>query len=264
VAAAALEQGILPKTTFTCSGLLDVGGRIFHCNQSHGELDMSGGLAQSCNIYFIQLAQHIDKQLLLDLVKQFGFGENISLAPGLASAAGNLPTFDAFRLPGALANFAFGQGELLCSPLQMAAATACLVNDGLYQSPTLISALVDDQGKATPQTNETQARQVVSSSTARQVREMMVGVVEGGSGKFAKPAGSTAGGKTATAQSGIFTAEGKEVLQTGFTGYFPADDPQYVVTILKQNGVSGSADCAPVFRQIAEAVLGAGKESTTR
>jgi cell division protein FtsI/penicillin-binding protein 2 len=65
---------------------------------------------------------------------------------------------------------------------------------------------------------------------------------------------STAG-KTGTAQSGVFVA-GKEILRTWFAGFFPADNPNYVVVVLNENGVGGNTDCAPVFRRIAEGIVG--------
>lgn len=63
------------------------------------------------------------------------------------------------------------------------------------------------------------------------------------------------GGQTGTAQSGWINDDGTEVTQSWYCGYFPYEDPQYVVTVLKENGEGGSVDCAPVFAYIADEIL---------
>ncbi len=260
VAAAALEQQIPITTQFNCNGELDINGQIYHCSndKSHGTINMTQALAQSCNLYFIQLAQRMQQQPALDLMHLFGFGEGLQLASALNSAAGNLPTIDDLSLPGELANFSFGQGKLLGTPLQLAAATACLANGGKYHLPTLVISTVDENGIATAYQQNTENRTVISPAIAEQLRKMMVSVVEEGTGLGAKPETGSAGGKTATAQSGRFSADGTELLQTGFTGFFPAEQPRYVITVFRQNGTSGASDCAPVFRRIANAITALG------
>lgn len=73
------------------------------------------------------------------------------------------------------------------------------------------------------------------------------------SGQNAKPTKTTAGGKTATAQTGNFK-NGEEILQGWFTGFFPAEDPQYVVTVLCEEADSGNSSASPVFREIADRI----------
>ena len=255
IAAAALEQGISPELTFTCAGELEVAGHVFRCKEKiHGTVNMTQALAQSCNLYFIRLAQRMRQQPAMDLIRLFGFGADILLAPGISSVKGNLPTPDELALPGEWANFSFGQGKLLGTPLQMAAATACIANGGMYHSPTLVAATLDPFGNATSYDQVRETRRVISLDTAEMLRQMMVVTVEEGSGIRAKPSAGGAGGKTATAQSGMFDASGNEILHTAFTGFFPAEHPRYAVTVFRENGSSGAGDCAPVFKYIAEAL----------
>ena len=260
VAAAALEQRFPAHTQFDCGGELDVNGQVFHCSNGniHGRVDMTQALAQSCNLYFIQLAQKMQPQPMLDLLRLFGFGEGAQLAPGIAGARGNMPAQGDLALPGELANFSFGQGRLLGTPLQIAAATACLAGGGVYNAPTLVTATLDEYGVAAPFVQDRETREVISPEIAERVRQMMVAAVESGTGKGARPETGGAGGKTATAQSGLTGPDGTEILQTGFTGFFPAAQPRYAVTVFRQNGVSGSEDCAPVFRRIANAMTAIG------
>ena len=68
------------------------------------------------------------------------------------------------------------------------------------------------------------------------------------------PRNITAAGKTATAQSGTYNNDKKEITHSWFIGLFPADKPKYAVVVMKEDGVSGSNDCAPVFKSIAEII----------
>jgi len=260
VAAAALEQRIPASRQYFCGGEMDVNGQVFHCSNgiAHGTLDMTGALAQSCNLYFIQLAREMQSEPMLDLLRLFGFGEDTLLAPGIYAARGNMTALGELELPGELANFSFGQGKLLGTPLQIAAATACLANGGVYRSPTLVTATLDAFGVAKPYVQDRESREVVSPEIAVQVRRMMIAAVEEGTGVGARPETGGAGGKTATAQSGRLGPDGTEILQTGFTGFFPAEEPRYAVTVFRQNGSSGSGDCAPVFQRIADGMTALG------
>ena len=78
----------------------------------------------------------------------------------------------------------------------------------------------------------------------------------------AKPFNTTAAGKTSTAQTGIYDESGNEILQAWFTGYFPAEKPEYIVTVFVENGKSGNTSAAPVFKEIAENITALEKEKT--
>ena len=256
IAAAALEQGISRYHTHDCEGTIEVGGTIFRCmhEHAHGEMDMPRALALSCNVYFIDLVQRLQLQPMLDLIKLFGFGDETPLADGLHGAAGNLPTVQQLGSAGELANFAFGQGLLLATPLQMAAATAAIANDGVYLSPVLVRAILDEYGHAMPFEQPQHSRQVILPQLATQLRNMMVLTVNEGTGQSARPANATAGGKTGTAQSGRFR-NNSEILMTSFTGFVPAHAPRYTITVLREDGVSGAQDGGRVFRRIANSLM---------
>jgi len=261
IAAAALDQRISSTREFLCEGQMDVAGRIYRCinETAHGMVCMPQALAHSCNLYFIQLATQMQREPMLDIVRLFGFGEEIHLADGIRSARGNIPAIGYLALPGELANFAFGQGMLLGTPLQMAAATAVIANGGTYRTPTLVQATICEFGRVTPFVNDIiETREVITPEQAQQLRNMMILTVEEGTGGSARPTSGGAGGKTATAQSGRFREDGSEILMTSFTGFVPAENPRYTITVFRQDGVSGAADCGPVFRKIANALTSDG------
>ena len=74
------------------------------------------------------------------------------------------------------------------------------------------------------------------------------------------PENGTAGGKTSSAQTGIFDQEGKEVLNTYFAGFFPADSPKYSIAVFAEDGISGGKTCAPVFKKVCEDILALKKD----
>ena len=81
---------------------------------------------------------------------------------------------------------------------------------------------------------------------------MCIKCVSDGTEQTAKPATGMAGGKTASAQTGKYSEDGREILNNYFTGFYPADKPKYVITVFALDGKSGSETCAPVFKEICD------------
>ena len=135
LAAAALEAGLAPE--YDCNGAVVVDGQIFRCagGVPHGEVDLSAALAKSCNGYFIRLGQQLGAQALLQQAQALGFGRSIGLAEGLTAQSGALPGAEELAQSGQLANFSFGQGSLLATPLQVAAMMNTIANGGVYRAP---------------------------------------------------------------------------------------------------------------------------------
>lgn len=256
-AAAAIESGIDETFTYTCTGSYTIGETVFNCHEQagHGTQNMAQAMANSCNPYFIDLALHTGRESLCTMAENLGLGAKIELADGFYTKSGILPAAYTLTSEQDLANLAFGQGELLASPLQMTAVYAAIANGGVYRAPSLMKAIIDASGEEVQRAFLPASRRAMSSETAERVGALLKYAVENGSGKRANPSNSTAAGKTATAQSGWFLENGAEVTQSWFCGYFPYEAPRYAITILKENGQGGSADCAPVFKYIADAIL---------
>lgn len=256
VAAAATESGIPADFSYTCNGSYQIGENVFRCHdrQGHGAMDMFTGMINSCNPYFINLAINTGKERICQLGEALGLGSSIELCDGWYAQSGIMPTSDSLVSPQDLANLAFGQGKLLASPLQMCAVYAALANGGVYRQPSLMKAIIDENSEAIMLAELPAGRRVLHSQTAATVGKLLEKTVETGSSGKAQPYRISAAGKTATAQSGQFDANGNEITQSWFCGYFPYDNPKYAVTVFKENGTGGSADCAPVFKYIAEKI----------
>ncbi len=255
VAALALEKGISADETYECRGEITVGDTTFRCfnGKAHGKTDMAAALENSCNTYFINLSRELDVGELLSLCRRLGFGESDTLAPSMVTASGKLPTGESLKIKGNLANFSFGQGDFSATPLQLASAYHALAT-GCTVTPVLVRGLTNAEGLMTL-TGKTEKERIFSDSTVKKIREMLAGVVSEGLADKARSELLSLSGKTGTAQSGIFR-NGSEICRTWFTGFFPSENPNYIVVVLNENGEGGNVDCAPVFRKICEGIVG--------
>ena len=265
VAASAIDHAVATNVSFVCTGSLSVGGESFRCyrQNAHGEMDLTAAICRSCNTYFIDLGKRVGAERLLETAKAFGFGTELRLTGTLKSAKGNLPSADSLSLPAALANFSFGQGDLLASPLQLAAAYAGLARGGIYKEPYLMKAIVDEDRKETAYYLPEKQGRAAQTSTCEIVCGSLRENMRAGTGVNGSAPGVTAAGKTATAQTGDYDEAGTERLCTWFCGFVPYEQPRYVIVILNEDGSVASEDCAPVFREISQKLTALSASAST-
>lgn len=252
LAAYALEEGVSEDFSHNCEGSIEISDKRFICygETAHGRLTMATALQKSCNTYFIKLAQRLDMDGFIDFCRQLGLGEPISLCRGIESQAGILPDKETLLSPGNRANLAFGQGELLVTPLQMVKAYHALAMGSVVE-PRLIYGFCDAKGNVTRQP-EKPVRQLISEATVEKMRQMLYEVTEKGIATNAKSELMKLAGKTGTAESGVYNENGEELYRTWFVGFYPANNPHYIVAVLNENGSGGNSDCAPVYKNICE------------
>lgn len=256
VAAAALESGISADETYECTGGIEVDGQVFHCfsGKEHGVVDLNNAIAYSCNAYFVQLAQKVGAKRVLEMAEKMGFGEAFTFAGGMSTAEGVLPEEKELSIPRALANFSFGQGSLMATPVQINNMVSTIAAGGEYHAPYLVEGLVDEKLSFTEQHQKEDSRWVMSPQTAVQLMKYMKSSVEYGTSKQGKPTKLTAGAKTATAETGLKDGD-REIIQAWYTGFYPAENPRYVITILAEDGDGGGKSCGPVFQEITEGLF---------
>jgi penicillin-binding protein 2 len=253
-AAEALEEGITPEYTYNCRGFIRTGGAVFNCHSwaGHGVINMRDAIILSCNPFFIALNQDISLSRYMNRVREFGFGAETVLAPGMVASGGNLPTDTELTETIERANLSFGQGKLTATPIQVCRFTAAIASGGMLPAPRLVMGTRNKDGVYTEHTVSAPER-VISEETAAFLRTAMTDTINI-SVTTALPQTVSAGGKTSTAQTGIYKSDGTEMVHVWFTGFFPADNPQYAVTVLCEDGISGTLTAAPVFAQIADAI----------
>lgn len=259
VAATALENGMSVQTAFTCTGSCVVSGQIFHCHNPLGDglQTMDEAMANSCNVYFIQLALALGADAIADMATAAGFAESLPIIDGYATSRAVLPSLQDLSADAAVANLAIGQGDLLASPYHVAMLLGAVANGGVWHAPTLLYGDVDVEGILHRSDDAKAEKRLFSAQTAEKLQAMLPAVVASGTGTAAQPANGTAAGKTGTAQTG-WEQNGEEVVQSWFAGYYPAERPQYVITVLSENGGQNGATAAPLFAAIADELYAAG------
>jgi peptidoglycan glycosyltransferase len=185
------------------------------------------------------------------MAEAIGFNEPLQFDVGTeASTYPDVPDDNApFR-----AYAAIGQGDAAATPLQMALLAATVANDGEVPRLRLVREVIDSGGGIVQRTDPETTGQAMSAQTAQEITDMMVAVVESGTGIAAQIPGVKVAGKTGTAQ----TVEGQNP-HAWFIAFAPADDPQIAVAVIVENGGSfgseatGGAVAAPIAKLIMEA-----------
>lgn len=271
VMAAALNEGVIkPSDTFYCSGSRRFGDKVIKCwtaaqgKPPHGRQDVAHVLANSCNVGMMGIIERLGPRRFAHYVQAFGFTDYY-LDRFPAEARGTCPDPSKVGKAG-FARFAFGQG-LAVTPLGLAAGACALANQGVLMRPRLVSKAVDAAGNPTPLPRE-RIGEVVTPQIAGKMIEMMVGVVERGTGKTARIPGVKVAGKTGTAQKAI---PGRGYVNdqgvASFIAIAPAQAPRFVVVVVldePQGFTSGSQAAAPAAREILVSLLGGTVASPAR
>ncbi|ORT57564.1 penicillin-binding protein 2 [Streptomyces sp. CB03238] len=213
-------------------------------------------LQYSCNNVFGKMAVDLGKDKVRAMAEKFGFNDEKQDVPVRAYPSVYPSEMD--KAQTALSGI--GQFDVTATPLQMAMVSSAIANDGMLAAPHMVSKVVDADGDTLDSLEDGEARRIVSSSTAEQLRSAMVTVVEDGTGSNAKVDGAEVGGKTGTAQRGV---ENSEKPYAWFTSY--AKDAktgkEVAVAVLIEDSnaqraeVSGNGLAAPVAQKMMAAAL---------
>jgi penicillin-binding protein 2 len=249
VALALLEAGIGPQETVNCPGAIRVGNTLFHCHKrrGHGPLNMRGAIAQSCDIYFYQMAQRIGMDRIASMARRVGMGQKFDL-PFPSQSYGTVPDpawkerkYNQKWQVYDTVNATIGQGYMLINPLQMAVMAARLAT-GKQLMPNFI------YGAPKPDPASVGA----SEEHLVVIRDAMNAVVNGGgTGGAARSSipGVMVAGKTGTAQVRRITMAERAGGVRGnsslafklrdhalFQGFAPFDNPRYAIACIIEHG----------------------------
>lgn len=254
-AAAALESGMsaaskvdspdkyrLPNTEIDLPNDTSCGGT---------EITLTQALRTSCNTAFAKLGVDLGDDALREQADAFGFD-----ARHLGDLSGAASRFPDDPDDAQTAMSAIGQFEVAATPLQMAMVSAGIANDGVVMDPYLVSTVraADLTAVRTHEPNELST--AMSAGNAQELQDMMVDVVENGTGSSAQIPGVKVGGKTGTAQ---WDPDKKPY--AWFTAIAPADDAQVAVAVIIEDAdiprsdVAGGRLAAPVAKAVMEAIL---------
>ncbi|MDB4897005.1 MAG: soprulation-specific penicillin-binding protein [Firmicutes bacterium] len=258
-ATAVLNEGVINKdTVIPDAGCTTVSGWQI-CNWNHqpvGGPHIDRVMAGSSNVGFATLGMWLGRDRFYKYLDAFGFTQVTGVdLPGEALGQW-IPKKSASDID--LAVQGFGQ-TLTVSPIQMLAAIGAIANDGKLMWPHFGKALLDSSGTVVQTIDPRVVRQVARPEVARYVQELMVGVVDTGTGRNARVPGYKIGGKTGTATKVIDgkLAQGKYI--ASFVGFAPYPNPELVVLISvdePQGAYYGGQIAAPIFGELMGEVLG--------
>lgn len=242
----------------------------------HGSVDMYKSIVQSCDTYYYLLARDMGVDLIHDQMKPLGFGQLTGIDI-LGESRGILPSTEwkktNYKKPeqqrwysGETISLGIGQGYNSFTILQLAQATAIVVNNGIKMKPHLVREVVDVETKqATPVANEPVEQLTLNQENIDIIKKALVGVnIEGTSASSFVGATYVSAGKTGTAQ--VFTVKQNEKYNASqidermrdhalYMAYAPAEDPQVVVAMVVENAGFGAQNAAPIARRIFDFIL---------
>ncbi len=267
----ALEDGIIDKSkVFACTGAykLENYARPFRCWKKDGHMDvnLSSAVASSCDVFFYKLAEISGIDFMYDRLQKFGFGQKTYIDL-YGEKEGLLPSREwksknrqAPWYPGETLNIGIGQGYFLATPLQLANATSLLASGGSSVTPHLFLRSINRVNNEVSNFNynenknkidiDTRSLHIVNESMWRVVYDKTIGTAA----HLKKIEGLEFAGKTGTAQ--VYNLDkgktGKKTLQDHalFISFAPFESPEIVVSVIVDNGGSGSAVAAPIARNI--------------
>ena len=258
---AALEEKIIDdKTVVNDTGSIMVGSQEFRGWSVLGIVDIYRAIAMSSNIFFYAVGGGYGEITGLgpikmgEYLKKFGFS-NLTTIDLPGESMGFIPTPDWKRLAkkeswftGDTYNMSIGQGFTQVTPLQLAAATAAVANNGFLIKPRVVKAITDKDGKIVSSIEpEILNQNFVAADSLAIIRRAMGETVISGSARSLANLPGGAGGKTGTAQTGI----GNNT-HAWFTVFAPYQDPKIVLTVLVENGGEGSSVAVPIAKEILE------------
>jgi peptidoglycan glycosyltransferase len=266
-AAAALEKGDRPDTTYPNPPVLDVpqttadihnfGGS--HCLGGASRINLADALMVSCNVVFGKIGLNLGAERLVEQANRFGFSERIDF--DIPFQTGAIPDVDDFEmdLP-AVAQSAIGQRDVRTNVLHLALVAGAIGNGGVMMEPRLVAEIRDPSGTVIRGLEPNVWGRPMSRGNARLLAQMMQRVVDSGTGSAAQISGVAVAGKTGTAQ----TAEG-DPPHAWFVGFAPVQRPTIAVAVVVLNGgdlgseATGGALSAPIAKTVMELALQGGR-----
>ena len=271
VALAALKYGIIKATDkFFCNGLYTLGDRDFHCwnRTGHGKVNLTDAIAQSCDVYFYEIALKLGIERIAETAKLLGFGSYYDEYFGVSNSI--IPNkkwkeknYDEKWQKGETLNVGIGQGFLLSTPLELAIMTANLINGGKIIEPRIVKPLSTNaiSGNSIKKFNSFKIEHL------NIIKKSMYSVVNTAKGTAWKSRSIdkefSISGKTGTSQVRIISTKERK---TGiiknkdlpfnkrdhalFIGFAPFKKPKYITAVVLEHAGGGSANAAPIGRDL--------------
>ena len=238
-----------------------------HCNGGSSQITMMEAFEESCNVTFAEIGLRVGAERLAAQARAYGLCGTLPperttcdrqlIDFELPFQNGRFPEPEYFEQNDPLLAFsAIGLDNDLVNPLQMALMASAVANGGVMPQPRIVSEVRDSQGRVAREFPVRTVRRAISGSSAADLTQMMIAVVNNGSGYRAAIPGIQVAGKTGTATNG----EGRPP-NAWFTAFAPAEAPRIAVSVIVLDGgnlgseATGGQVAAPIVRAVIEAYL---------
>ena len=252
VMAAALNEDLIRPDSKCdiCFGPVSIGGFSIRTwnNQYRPDSSMTDVIIHSDNIGMVFVSKKLGIDKFYEYLESFGFGSSTDIDVEDESSPDIRPKKDWGEID--LATASFGQG-IAVTPIQMVRAVAVIANGGVLVEPHIVKKIQDS--KSTYEIKPKMIKQIIKSSAADMVKEMMVSAVNEGEAKFTRIKGFKIAGKTGTAQIPVAGHYDANKTIASFVGFAPADDPKFVMLIRydePSSSIFGAETAAPTFFEI--------------
>ena len=261
-----MQEGVLrPHYTYSCHMGYHLGGEHIGCHEHRSPLDLRYAIATSCNAYFCYVFRNILENkkferakdgfdVWCEYVDSFGFGRKLD-SDFMGEGTGYVPTREFYdkrfhKSWNALTilSLSIGQGELGCTPLQMANLAATVANRGYYYIPHIVRS-VEGCDSLDRRFYERQYTKVDSKHFDVIVEGMWRGVNVDGTCQGAKLKGLDVCGKTGTAQN----SKGED--HSTFISFAPRNNPKIAIAVYVEHGGFGAEMAVPIASLIEEKYL---------
>ncbi len=254
---AALEEGKFSEDDkiFCENGAYRVANHILHDHKPYGVLTFKEVFAFSSNIGVTKIAQKLGPDIIYKYCKRFRVGEKTGIdlkgeENGILRPPDKWSKLSISAIP-------IGQ-EVMVTPIQVLCMISTIANKGVYMRPFVVKYIKDHTGHIIKKFSPKRIDRVISRSTAKKVTDILVDVVEEGTGKKARIKGIKVAGKTGTAQKVVNGRYSHTKFCATFVGFAPADNPRIAAVVVFDEPHPdhfGGTVAAPVFKEIVENTL---------
>jgi penicillin-binding protein 2 len=241
------------STTYLCSGSMRIGNRDFACWETHKEQDLADAIAHSCDIFFYKTGLLLGAQAIHDYAVKFCFSKPTGIdLPYEKNGFVPDPLWKRIHkfqnwFDGDTANFVIGQGDVLVTPIQITRFMAVFANHGILVTPYIVKSI---GGRDISLTQQKRNFIPIKEAIIDYVRKDLRGVVSetSATANVLADLPISVAGKTGTAQVSRNRTPGR------FAGFFPFNDPKFVICVLQENSGSGHS-ASMLTKQIIEGMI---------
>lgn len=214
-------------------------------DQTFGMVNLRSAFVDSINTYFASKTNDLGRDKYMELAEKFMINKDYDFDMDKNKAI--IPFDDLNQVDLAMTGFGYGKTQI--TPLHMSMITSAIANEGKMMQPRLVTKVVDKDGKIVEEKKEKVLSEVTSVENANIIRDMMVSVVNEGTGTSAYLDSVQIAGKTGTAD------KENNLLDAWFVGFAPAYDPDIAIAlVVEDSDDTGGVVAAPIARDIISAI----------